>query len=442
MRLAAQQALDYAAGPGVEAEIYGVYQRALKIEVAQQQVETLKDAREKGLGIRVIKNGRLGFAYTTALEAGAIKAAVRAALKASTYMSADEHLNLTPAGAIYPQLQTFDDLIEQHSLEDKIALAQKLEALAIETDQRIKIVERSGYEQSMYQISILNSLGLDVSGQGNYCSLYQYVVAEQDDDAQGGFASKSCRNYRDLSPEEVADRATHRALRSLKARSLASQELPCILKPYVAVKFLGLLGQMLDAEAVLKGKSLLAGKIGQAIAAREFTVMDDGTLKGGLGSFPFDDEGVPAQQNTLIKDGVLQGFLYDNYNARKAGLRSSGNAVRMSFRNLPKVGPSNLLIKAGDQDEAALLEPIAKGLYITNIMGMHTANPVSGDFSLGASGIVIEQGELTYPVRGLLIAGNMTELLQDIDALGNELRFFGSRAAPSLRVAALSVAGS
>jgi PmbA protein len=442
LRKAARQALDYAARPGVEAEVYGLCKRVLQIEVARQQVETLKDASEKGLGIRIINRGRLGFAYTTDIDRQAIEEAVQSALEASIYMAADEHLNLTPPGMVYPQLRIFDTAVDKYQIEEKIALARQMETAARDADRRITIIERSGYEQKSYEVTICNSLGLNVNARGNYCGLYLYAVAEQDGDAQGGFASKSCRNYADLDPEAVAGEASRRALRSLKARSMASQCLPCILEPYVAVKFLSLLARMMDAEAVSKGKSLLADKIGEAVAANLLTVVDDATLDGGLATFPFDDEGVPAQQHTLIKQGVLQGFLYDNYNAHKTGLKSTGHAMRMSFRSLPAISPSNLMIQAGAADEASLIGSLAEGLYVTDIMGMHTANPVSGDFSLGATGIVIKQGRLTYPVRGLVIAGNMIKLLQDIDALGTEVRFFGSRGAPSLRVASLSVAGS
>lgn len=442
MKKAVRQALHYAARPGIEAEVYGLRQRILKIEVARQEVDTLKDACERGLGIRVINRGRLGFAYTTALDFASIKTTVETALQASAYMKGDEHLKLTRPGLVYPEPTTFDASIGRHRLEEKIDLAMQMETAARDTDRRIAIVERSGYQESAYHVTIANSLGLDVNGQGNSCALYQYVVAEEDGDAQGGFASKSHRNFADLDLKEIAGEACHRALRSLKARSMDSQDLPCILEPYVAVKFLGLLAHMLNAEAVAKGKSLFADRIGRAVAANLFTVVDDATLEGGLATFPFDDEGVPAQRHTLIQDGVLQGFLYDNYHAHKAGLESSGNAARASFRSLPSISPSNLIIDAGTLDEVSLIGTVTKGLYITEVMGLHTANPVSGDFSLGAAGIMIEAGKLTHPVRGMVIAGNMIKLLQDIDALGKEVRFFGSRGAPSLRVASLSVAGS
>jgi len=439
---AADYALKYALKSGVEAEIYACSRRELQIEVAQGQVETLKEAVESGLGIRIINSHRLGFAYTSDLKPQALKEAVDTALQTSGYMPADPHLNLTPGGLAYPRLNTFDAEMDKHPLEEKTALAQQAESIARAADKRISKVERSGYEEQEFDVVIVNSCGVNAYAQGNYCSLYLYALAEQDGDAQGGFASMSRRSFTELNAEQVASEAAHRALRTLKARGMESKKLPCVFEPYVAVKFLGILARMVDAEAVFKGKSLLADKVGRSVAAGCFTLIDDATLDGGLATFPFDDEGVPAQRHVLIDQGLLKGFLYDNQAAHRAGVISTGHAQRMSFRSLPSISPSNLIIQAGNVTDKEMVDNLPEGLYVTDLMGLHTANPVSGDFSLGAAGIVIDKGQLTYPVRGLVIAGNMIDLLQNIDAVGTEVQFFGSRGAPSLRVASLSVAGS
>ncbi len=442
LKSAAYQALNYALKSGAEVEVYAGSHRKLQIEVAQGRVETLKEAAEAGLGIRIVNSGRLGFAYTSDLKPSALRETVDTALQTSGYMSADPHLNLTPAGLIYPRLDTYDAEINRHPIEEKTALAQQAEKMARAADRRISMVERSGYEENEFGVAIVNSRGVDVYERGNYCSLYLYTLAEQDGDAQGGFASMSRRSYIDLDPERVAGEAACRALRSLKARGMESKKLPCVFEPYVAVKLLGLLARMADAEAVFKGKSLLADKVDRSIAAECFSVLDDATLDGGLATFPFDDEGVPAQRHILIDRGRLKGFLYDNQAAHRAGLPSTGHARRMSFRSLPSISPSNLIIQAGNMEDKQMVGDLPEGLYVTDLMGLHTANPVSGDFSLGAAGILIQKGQLTHPVRGLVIAGNMIEMLQNIDAVGTEVRFFGSRGAPGLRVASLSVAGS
>lgn len=441
VKSASEQALQYAVESGVEAEVYASGQRELKIEVAQKRVENVKEARESGLSVRIINQGRLGFAYTSDLKPSAIKETIEAAIQASAYMPIDVDLALTPAGLLYPPLNTFDEAISKHSVEEKTALALEAERLARGADERIDLVDRSVYEEKEYDVAICNSRGLNVYARGNHCSLYIYAVAREDGDSQGGLGSISSRSYAELDAPRVAEEAVHRALRGLKARSMESANLPCVLEPYVVVKFLGILSRMVDGEAVLKGKSLLGERIGQNIAAPALSVVDDATLAGGLATFPFDDEGVPAQKQILIAEGRLKGFLYDNQAAHRAGLTSTGHARRMSFRSLPAISPTNLMIAAGSVDDDELIKSIDKGLYVTELMGLHTANPVSGDFSLGAAGIMIKNGQLSHPVRGMIIAGNMIKMLQDIDAVGAQVRAYGSRSAPSLRVAALSIAG-
>ncbi len=441
LKSVAQHTLQYAIHHGVQVEVYASSQRELQIEAANQRVETLKEATESGLAVRVVNAGRLGFAYTSDLKPTALREAVDAAMAASDFMPRDEHLQLTPAGLIYSPLQTYDHDLGRHPVEEKIYLALQAEEVARIADRRIASVERSVYDEKEFEVVICNSLGLDVYGRGNYCSLYLYAVAQQDGEAQGGFGTMSRRRYSELDAEQVGHEAAERAVRSLKARSMESTVLPCILEPYVTVKFLGLLARMVDGEAVLKGKSLLGDKAGQEVARPVLSVVDDATRSDGLASFPFDDEGVPTRKLSLVEAGRLKGFLYDNQTAHKAGLASTGHARRMSYRSLPSISPSNLSISAGQVDDHTLLESVEEGLYVTDLMGLHTANPVSGDFSLGAAGLLIKNGRFTYPVRGMVVAGNMMQLLQDIEAVGNKVRFYGSRGAPSLRLAALSIAG-
>ncbi|HZK87240.1 MAG TPA: metallopeptidase TldD-related protein, partial [Syntrophomonas sp.] len=267
------------------------------------------------------------------------------------------------------------------------------------------------------------------------------LVAQEDQDSQTGFAAMARRKIADLLPEQLGQEAASRAVRSLKAQSIASQRLPCVMEPYVVTRFMGLLLPSLQGDAVLKGKSMWAKKIAEQVTAPMINLIDDGGLEGGIASAPFDGEGVPSQRNVLIKDGCLQAYLYDNYSGRKAGLRSTGNGRRASFRSLPSVGSSNLMLSLGALSPVQLIGEIEYGLLITEVMGMHTANPISGDFSLGASGILIQAGKLTRAVRGITIAGNLHNLLNDIQALGSDVRFYGAKAAPSIRLNQLSIGG-
>ena len=436
-----EKVLQAAQAKGVAAEAFLLHEKELSIEVINGQVETLKQAGEMGLGVRIINNGRLGFAYSSDLSDQAVQETVNDAIKISAYTDSDEFNIFPTAAASYPKMNIIDNDISQMTLEEKIEMAREVEHIARAYDKRVSIIERSGYDDNEYTALIMNTNGLYACERGNSCGLYIFLVAEENADAQNGFSMMINKKIKDLNPSLVGKEAGYRAVRSLQARKIKSARIPCILEPYVTTRFMGLLAQMVDAESVQKGKSMFAGKVGDPVAASVFNLVDDATYKDGIGSFPFDGEGVPARRNAIIKNGILQGFLYDTYSAQKDGQQSTANAVRGSFRSLPYIGTTNFIIEPGHANPEQMIGDLEKGFYITEVMGMHTANPISGDFSVGAAGIMIENGEMTYPVRGVTIAGNLGSFFQDIETVGNDLRFYGGRAAPTVRLKSLSIAG-
>lgn len=438
----AEQVMNIAYDKGVNAEAFLLHEKELSIEVNNSQVETLKQAEEIGLGVRVINEGRLGFAYTSDLSSEAVLAVVNDAINISQYTTPDEN-NLLPAGKFsYPSMHfLYDESFNKITVEDKINLACQIEQIAKQYDRRISVIERAGYEDTEFCSLVMNTNGLDAYAQGNFGGTYIFLVAEENGEAQNGFSMMIKRRFGELNPLLVGEEAAQRAVRSLNAKNISSAQLPCIMEPYIMTKFMSLIAAMIDAEAVQKGKSLFADKEGELVASSVFNLVDDGTYPDGIASFPFDGEGVASKCNSVIKNGVLQGFLYDTYTAQKSGKKSTGNAGRGSFRSLPSVGTTNFILNPGEQNPDKLISAIEKGFYITEVMGMHTANPVSGDFSVGAAGIMIEKGQLTYPVRGVTIAGNLIDFLQDIEAVGNDLRFFGGKGAPTVRLKALSIGG-
>ncbi|MEQ8236826.1 MAG: TldD/PmbA family protein [Syntrophomonadaceae bacterium] len=442
LRKAGDIVLDRVNQQGLEGEVFLLHDRELNIEIRQGLVETLKQAEETGIGLRVFNAGRIGFAYSSDLSSPALQKLVDDAVSISAYTAADEY-NILPQGKrVYPEVEVYDPELATASLEAKMESAREVERIARAYDPRIELVEKATYGDGEYSMLIMNNRGIYAFGQGNYCALSTVLVAREDDDRQNGYAFSSQRMYRTLDARLIGEEAALKALRSLKARTIPSAQMPCVMEPYVVVRFLGLIAASVQADAVQKGKSMLAGKVGQAVASPVVDLVDDGRLPGGMVSSPFDGEGVPTQRNVVVEKGVLQDFLYDTYTGLKAKRQSSGNARRSSFRILPAVGISNFMLGPGEKSPAELREPISRGLYITEVMGMHTANPISGDFSVGAAGIMIEDGQLTHAVRGVTIAGNLLELLQDIDAVGNDLRFFGSLAAPSLRLTKLCIGGN
>ncbi|MBO8159230.1 MAG: TldD/PmbA family protein [Thermosyntropha sp.] len=425
----------------VEAEAFLMHNRELNIEVANGKVETLKQAEEKGLGIRVINNGKLGFVYTSDLSDRALKEAVISAVYISKYMKEDEHNVLTSNNQIYHHLSLYDPDIEKESLKNKIELAKEAEKAALSADPRINIIEKAGYEDNFFTSVIMNTNGLTASASANFCGSYIFLVAEENGDAQNGFSMMLTRRLKGLSPEQIGKEAAFDALRSLNPKSITTGKMTCIMEPSVVTRFLGIIASMVNADAVQKGKSMLEGKIGEKVASDNFTLIDDGLCEKGVGAFPFDGEGTASSRKVLIENGVLKGFLYDNYTASKEGKKSTGNGQRRSFRTLPGVGTTNFMVKPGEKTPDELISDIKRGFYITEVIGMHTANPITGEFSVGAAGIMIENGRLTYPVKGAAIAGNLADFLKDIEGIGNDLRFYGAKAAPTIRIKSLSIAG-
>lgn len=416
--------------------------KELTIEINDQQVETLKNAEEHGLGMRVIARGKMGFAYTSELSESSIIATVQQALKNAEKSAPDEHNLLPVPSKSYPQLDILDPRIAATPIEEKIALAKEIELTARSFDSRVKITENCAYQDAEYAISICNSLGVAKTFHGAYCGAYAFVVAEENGDNQTGFAMSYNLRYKELDPGKLGNEAAQKAVRMLGAKEIVTQKAAVVLDPYVATSFLGVIAPALSAEAVQKGKSIFAGKVGRKVSADVISIVDHGALQGAVLSAPFDGEGVATRETVLISQGVLQGYLHNTYTAKKEGAESTGNGMRGSYKNTPEVGPTNFYILPGRISQAELIKDISKGLYVTEVMGMHTANPISGDFSVGAAGIWIEKGEFTTPVRGVAIAGNIIDLLESIDVVANDLTFFVGRGSPTLRIARMTISGS
>ncbi|KJS22441.1 MAG: peptidase C69 [Clostridiaceae bacterium BRH_c20a] len=424
------------------AEVFLLNARDFNIQVANQKIDTIKLAEERGLGIRVFKDRRMGFSYTSDLNDTAVDQVVEQALANSLNTAHDEYLTLAEKTESYPALDLFDQEISQKSVEEKIELAKEIENYAKKYDSRIKITERAAYEDSQYEIWIMNSLGLNGYYQGAYCGGYALVVGEEQGENQTGFGMQYSLKYKSLNPEIIGTDAGKRAVRLLGAASISSQKAPIILEPYIATNFLGIISPALSAEAVDKGKSFLKGKTNKRVASELVTLIDDGQMEGRVLSAPFDGEGIPTSKTVLVEQGVLKGYMHNTYTAKKAGLKSTGNGVRGSYRSTPEVGSTNFYLAPGEIDPEQIIKEIDTGLYVTDVMGMHTANPISGDFSLGASGIWIENGELTKPVRGIAIAGNLQELLGNIAGVCNDLTFFVGKGAPTIKINNISISGS
>lgn len=433
--------IDQAEKNNVDAEIFVMQEKELNIGLYNGQVESLKQAKELGIGLTVIKQGKKGFAYSTEFSSTALEQLFQNALQISEFNAPNEYNVLPQGGYIYPQLNIYDEDIKNITLQEKVDLLRQGENEAKNYNYQIKSVERAGYSEKELNVLIMNSNGINTRGKVNYFSIFLSVLAENKYDKQNGFFLNYQRKFRNLKPDIIAREAARRAARGLNARTIKTGVLPCILEAGVVARFIGFLAAILSADTVQKGKSMLANKLGEGVASPLVNIIDDATDVHGMACFPFDGEGVASQRNQLVTKGILQGFLYDTMHAARCGVKSTGSARRASFRSLPVIGSSNLLLAPGQDKLDKLISEIDRGLYVTDIMGMHTVNPISGDFSLGAAGIMIEKGQLTYPVQGITIAGNIIPMFMNIEAIADDFRYFGSRGAAAVRIPSLSIGG-
>lgn len=434
-----------------EAEKLGPYQaeafildaNSLLVEVADQKVETLKFANDTGVGIRVIDGGgRMGFAFATSVDRSSLRTVAGQAVANSRNAVADKYNVLPPPTPYLPLPSLVDPAIARTSVEAKIELAKRVETVARAADRRVKRTERCAYEDAEYGVALANSHGLSAAYRSGYCGLFAVVLAEDGGDVQTGMGLAYNRDYAGLDPQAVGREAAMEACRVLGAKGIATTKASLVLSPQIASSFLAVLLPALSAEAVQKGRSLFKDKLGAKVASPLFSLVDDGRLAGGIASAPVDGEGVPTRRNSLITGGVLKGYLHNSYTAGREGTASTGNGVRHSFKSLPDAGATNIFIAGGATSRERLIGDVKKGLYVTSVMGMHTANPISGDFSVGATGVWIENGEFAQPVRGVAIAGNILDLLAEVDAVGDDLRFFGPQGAPTLRIGRITISGS
>lgn len=424
-------------------EIVVLQSRDLNIEAKGGKLDAFKCAEPFGLALRVQCGEGLGFSFSTTLDPAALSRMVDGAVVAAKMQTPDPCNCLPLPYPSYPELAgLYDERLALVPEELKIERALELERLVLSRDPRLKRVRKSSYGESLYQVFIRNSHGLNAGYRGSYLTCSVTAVAEADGDAQTGWDFGFARSFSGIDLESIADGAGRKATSLLGARSIPTMRCQVVFDNRVASDLLDVVSASFLAESVQKGKSLFAGKLGERVFSELITVRDNGVLADGMASAPCDGEGVPQQDTLLMEGGVLQGFLYDSYWGKRMGCRSTGNATRSGVKGPPRLGVHNLLIEPGDQPLEALIAGVAKGVLITDVMGIHTANPISGDFSVGASGFYLEGGAIQYPVKGIAVAGNLLELFKGVDMVGNDLRFYGSAGSPALRVGELDLSGS
>jgi len=422
-------------------EIYFEHRISTKIDSKNQEIDSLSRSEDVGISIRVLKERRAGFSYTTSLQSSAVSQAVETAFEVACVMPEDEYSGFHSFGSsVYPNVDNFDSKGLAVPLSQKIALAKQLEASCRKADPRITGVRSASISESCTETRLIDSHGEQVFHKSSGFSASITCKAESHGDSQMG-SDFTFSNYLDsLEIDTVAQLAAQWAVEILGAGKAPTLKCPAVLRNSVTADLLDFLSASFSAEEIDKGRSMLAGKSGQLLFADPVTLINDGLLPSGAGTSPFDGEGIPSRKTVLVDGGFFTGVLYDSYYARKHQKNPTGSSLR-SIKSPPTIGTSNLYMEKGKKSLDALVDGISKGVLITDFMGLHTANPVTGDFSLGASGILIEKGKLTRPIRGFAVAGNVLDLFRRITDIGNDMRFFGKIGAPSVRLSEISIGG-
>jgi PmbA protein len=338
-------------------------------------------------------------------------------------------------------LQLYHEDVYSLPPDERIDYARRAERAALDADPRLKNSDGGSFDAATGHRVLANSHGFVGEYRRSYCSVSAAPIAQDaNGNMQRDYWYSSARTMAKLeSAESVGKEAARRTLRRLGARKIASTQVPIVLDQTVSGSILGNIFEAINGDSVYRQSSFLAGKLGEKVAADHITVVDDGTIPGGFGSEPFDDEGIPTRRTVVIENGVLKSYLLNSYTAKKLGMKSTGNAAR-GLAGTPSIGAGNFFLQKGDRTPQQIISGIKQGLYVFQFLGMGV-NMVTGDYSRGASGLWIENGELTYPVEEITVAGNLKDMLNNISEIGNDLIFRGSVAAPTLRIDGMMVAG-
>ncbi|PIU83893.1 MAG: hypothetical protein COS68_01625 [Elusimicrobia bacterium CG06_land_8_20_14_3_00_38_11] len=409
---------------------------------SDKKFEDFYISESQGVGIKIIKDGKAGSAYTNNFNEQATDALISSALKNSEFLQQDKYVSLAFPSKTPPrcELDICDNSFGKEPLDKKIALIKKMESIAL-ANNKIKNVIRVVYSESLGETHIMNSNGLELSTRGTVFSYGISCVASAGEEIQVGGESKVTRILEEIDFETVTDEAVKNSVDLLGAKKIKTGNYSVVFNQNVACEFLAILDSSFSAYSVQKNVSLLSEKLNKKVCSDKLDIIDDGTLAGGVATSSFDDEGIPTQKTVLIEKGMLKNYLYDLYTANKDNVKSTGNSSR-SYSGISRPAPTNIYIQKGNFSFNELLLHLAGGgLLITETMGMHNADAVSGEFSVGVNGFFIENGIKKFPVHGITIAGNILDLFGSVVCVGNDLKFYGSVGSPSLLINRLSVAG-
>ena len=427
-----------------EADVVVVEGDSLSVGVRLGEVEKVQRSNARHLGLRAFAGKSSAITSSADFSRDSLARLAEESVALARITAADEFSGLPDPSEVataVPDLDLYDPSIRELTAEIATEWCREAEAAALQSDPRITNSEGGEFAAGTHRVAYAASNGFAGTYQSSSCSLSAVPVATQNGSMERDYWYSARRRLSDLdSPASIGARAAERALRRLGSRQVPTATVPVVFDPDMAASLVGHIAGAVSGGALYRGMSFLQGKLGQTLAPEIVSIVDAGDLPRALGSKPFDGEGLPTRRTPVIARGVLQNYLFDTYSARKLGSRSTGNAAR-SVADSPGVSPTNLYLEAGSTSPNDIIRSISSGLFVTELMGFGV-NPVTGDYSRGASGHWIENGEITFPVSEITIAGNLLEMLRDIQAVGSDLDMRRSICAPTVLIAKMTVAGS
>ncbi|MDG2428151.1 MAG: TldD/PmbA family protein [Acidimicrobiales bacterium] len=431
------------AASGEEIEAVVVHEHETEVRAYEGEIESLTSAESQGIGVRVVRDGCQGFAYAGTLDSGALMEVLGEARDNLEFATPDEYCAVAqPDGVPVTNLDLYRTALADYPTDAKVSMALELERLTRSAHPLISGVESAEYGDSVSASAVATTTGIRSASRETSCFLSAYALAEQGGETQTGFGLSLGREPDDLDVTHAASEAAERSTRMLGAVKPASGRIAVVLDPWVSAQFLGIVAGTLNGEAVQKGRSLFADRMGDEVASPLLTLVEDPTNPAATSATATDGEGLATRRNVLISGGRLEQFVHNSETARRAGTASTGSAVR-GYSSTPGVGVRAASVVGGDRTPVELINGIEDGVLVLGVSGLHSGvNPVSGDFSTGAEGLRIRGGELAEPIREFTIASTIQKMLSDLTGIGNDVQWLPMRAAGvTLVIAELTVSG-
>lgn len=439
---------DYSKKKGIKLEAYLFNSKILKMESEDGGISNYVNAETNGLNIRLRDKKRVSFSYCLGFEEQKIINALEGAYSLLKFMDENDYFdfaekdeNLTDS-SLPEKLGIYSDDWSRIDIDKKKSLLTEMEETAYSYDKKIYKVDKPSYSETLVSKRFYNSNGVDISSKKTFYEIFLSVASRNGEDTGSGFDFDFSHSFGELKFKKAAMNAAKKGVDQLGARAVPSGNYNIIFDNFTSSELLSILKQSFYADNVYKKKSLLEGRLETKVFSDKLDIIDDGLLYGGALTDIFDREGVKMQKKFLCSSGVIKSYLYDIEYAKRAGLKSTGNSVSRSFTMSPGVGSTNFFIKNGETNILDIISSVKEGLYINELMGLHMAKPYTGEFSLGASGFYIKNGKIDFPVKGIVLSGNLMRLFNGIVKIADDIRYFGSTGSPSILFENVQVSGT